>query len=107
MAKRKSTNNALQNIKRLDIFLNSTESKDSLEDLLETLSSRSQYVCNSIKTFDFSTLYTAIRHTLLKSRIKKNDSALFPGEQRYLVSCVYFKLKALIFFFDVFHFLLT
>ena len=32
---------------------------------METLSSRSQYVCNSIKTFDFSTLYTTITHTLL------------------------------------------
>ena len=40
------------------------------KDLLETLSSRSQYVCNSIKTFDFSTIYTTILHTLLKSRIK-------------------------------------
>ena len=38
---------------------------------LETLSSRSQYVCNIIKTFDFSTLYTTIPHTLLKSRIKE------------------------------------
>jgi len=41
------------------------------KDLLETLSSRSQYVCNNIKTFDFSTLYTTIPHILLKSRIKK------------------------------------
>ena len=40
------------------------------KDLLETLSFRSQYVCNSIKTFDFSTLYNTIPHTLLKSRIK-------------------------------------
>ena len=31
-------------------------------DLLETLSSRSQYVCNSIETFDFSTLYSTILH---------------------------------------------
>ena len=29
-------------------------------DLIETLSSRSQYVCNSIKTFDLSTLYNTI-----------------------------------------------
>jgi hypothetical protein len=27
-------------------------------DLIETLSSRSQYVCNSIKTFDLSTLFS-------------------------------------------------
>ena len=33
------------------------------KDLLETLSSRSQYVCNSIKTFDFSTLYITFSHT--------------------------------------------
>ena len=39
------------------------------KDLLETLSSRSQYVCSKIKTFDFSTSYTTIRHMLLKSRI--------------------------------------
>jgi hypothetical protein len=32
---------------------------------------RSQYVCDSIKTFDFSILYTTIPHTLLKSRIKE------------------------------------
>ena len=36
------------------------------KDLLET---RSQYVCSNIKTFDFSTSYTTIRHMLLKSRI--------------------------------------
>jgi hypothetical protein len=36
------------------------------KDLLETLSSRSQYICNSIKTFDFS---TTIPHTLLKFRV--------------------------------------
>jgi hypothetical protein len=41
------------------------------KDSLETLSSRSQYVCNGIKTFDFSTFYTTIPHTLLKSRIKE------------------------------------
>ena len=47
------------------------------------LSSRSQYVCNSIKTFDFSTLYTTISHTLLKSRITDIiDSALLHIEER-------------------------
>jgi hypothetical protein len=30
-----------------------------------------KYVCDSIKTFDFSILYTSIPHTLLKSRIKE------------------------------------
>jgi len=41
------------------------------KDLLDTLSSRSQYVCNIFKTCDFSTLYTTIPHMLLKSRIKE------------------------------------
>jgi len=55
------------------------------KDLLETLSSRSQYVCNSNKTIDFST-YTTIPHTLLKSRIKELIQHCFSkknGEQRY------------------------
>jgi hypothetical protein len=46
-----------------------------LKVLLEILRFRSLYVCNSIKTFDFSTSYTSIPHTLLKSRIKE----LFSG----------------------------
>jgi hypothetical protein len=56
------------------------------QDLLETLSSRSQYVCNIIKPFDFSTLYTTTPHTLLKSRIKEliqRCSSKKNGEQRY------------------------
>jgi hypothetical protein len=56
------------------------------EELLETLSSRYQYVCNSNKAFDFSTLYTTITHTLLKSRIKELIQHCFSkrnGEQRY------------------------
>ena len=36
------------------------------EDLLETLSSRSQCFCNSIKTFDFFTLFRTIPHAQLK-----------------------------------------
>jgi hypothetical protein len=51
------------------------------------LSSRSQYVCNSIKAIDFSTLYTTITHTLLKSRIKELIQRCFSkknGDQRYL-----------------------
>ena len=54
-------------------------------DLLETWS-RSQYICNSIKAFDFSTLYTTITHTLLKSKIKELNQRCFSqknGEQRY------------------------
>ena len=56
------------------------------KDLLETLSSRSQYICNSIKIFDFSTLYTTITHTLLTSRIKELIQLCFSkknGEQMY------------------------
>ena len=40
-------------------------------DLLKTLFSRSQCVCNRIKTFDFSILYTTIPRTQLKSRIQE------------------------------------
>jgi hypothetical protein len=50
------------------------------------LSSRSQDVCNSIKTFDFTTLYTTIPHTLIKSRIKELIKRCFSkkkGEQIY------------------------
>jgi len=54
--------------------------------LLETLSSRSQYDCNSSKTFDFSTLYTCIPHTPQQSRIKELIQHWFSkkyGKQRY------------------------
>ena len=54
--------------------------------MLETSSSRYQYVCNSIKAFDFSTLYTTIPHVLLKSRIKEFIQHCLSkknGEQRY------------------------
>ena len=54
-------------------------------DLLETCS-RSQYICNSIKAFDFSTLYTTITHTLIKSKIKELILRWFSKkneEQRY------------------------
>ena len=60
--------------------------KKKLNRLEGDLSSRSQYVCYTIKTFDFSTLYTTIQHTLLKSRIKELIQCCFKnknGEQRY------------------------
>jgi hypothetical protein len=62
--------------------------------LLETLNSRSRYVCNSIKTFDFSTLLTTIPHTQLTSRTKELIQRCFSnknGEQSYqcLVICRY------------------
>jgi hypothetical protein len=41
------------------------------KDLLENINHISQYVCDSIKTFDFSILYTSIPHKLLKSIIKE------------------------------------
>ena len=56
------------------------------EDLLETLSSRSQCVCNSITTFDFSTLYTTIPHTVQNSRNKELIQRCFSqknGEYMY------------------------
>jgi endonuclease III-like uncharacterized protein len=41
------------------------------KDLLEYLQSRSLSSCNSIKTFDFSTLYTAIPHSKLKDKFRE------------------------------------
>jgi hypothetical protein len=63
---------------------------EELEDLLEYIQSRSLSSCNSIKTFDFSTLYTTISHSKLKDKlrelvqlcfIKKNDQRRY----KYLV----------------------
>jgi hypothetical protein len=60
------------------------------KDLLEYIQPRSLSFCNSIKTFDFSTLYTHIPHSKLKDRlaelvqlcfIKKNDQSRY----KYLV----------------------
>ena len=60
------------------------------KDLLEYIQSRSLSSCNSIKTFDFSTLYTTIPHSKLKDKlrelvqlyfIKKNDQRRY----KYLV----------------------
>ena len=60
------------------------------KDLLEYKQSRSLSSCNSIKTFDFSTLYTIIPHSKLKDKfrelvqlcfIKKNDQRRY----KYLV----------------------
>jgi hypothetical protein len=41
------------------------------KDLLEYIQSRSLSSCNSIKTFDFSTLYTAIPYPKLKDRLRE------------------------------------
>ena len=64
--------------------------------MLDTLSSTSEYVCNSIKTFDFSTLYTTIPHAKLNLDLKnlfnvasqirmenKDISILFIGRDKY------------------------
>ena len=58
----------------------------SSKDLLETSIPRSQYVCNSIKTFNFSTLYTIIPYTLLKSRFKELIQHCFKKERGTNVS---------------------
>ena len=47
--------------------------------LLEDMQSRSLPSCNSIKTFDFSTLYTTIPHSMLKDRLIKKKN----GQRRY------------------------
>jgi hypothetical protein len=41
------------------------------KDLLECIQSRSLSSCNSIKTFDFSNLYTTIPHSKLKDGLRK------------------------------------
>jgi hypothetical protein len=60
------------------------------KDLLEYIQSRSLSSCNSIKTFDFATLYTTIPHSKLKEKLrglvqlcflKKNDQRRY----KYLV----------------------
>jgi hypothetical protein len=56
------------------------------EHCIQQTTQETQYVCNSIKTFDFSTLYITIPHMLLKSRIKKMIQRCFlkkNGKQRY------------------------
>jgi len=63
----------------------------SSKDLVETLSSRSQYVCSSIKMFDFTTLYTTILITLLKYRNKEFIHRCFSkknGDQWYQYSII-------------------
>jgi hypothetical protein len=41
------------------------------KDLLDNLQSRSFSLVSSIKTFDFSTLYTTLPHDKLKTRLKE------------------------------------
>ena len=41
------------------------------KDLLEYIQSRSLASCNSIKTFDFSTMYTTISHSKLMDKLRE------------------------------------
>ena len=55
-------------------------------DLLEYIQSNSLSSCNSIKTFDFSTLYTSIPHSKLKDKLKELVLLCFikkNGQRRY------------------------
>ena len=55
-------------------------------DLLEYIQSRSFSSCNSIKTFDFSTLYTTIPHSKLKDKLMELVQLRFikkNGQRRY------------------------
>jgi hypothetical protein len=56
------------------------------KDLLEYIQSRSLSSCNSIKTFDFSTLYTTIPLSKLKDRLRELVQLCFikkNGQRRY------------------------
>ena len=56
------------------------------KDLLEYIQSRSLSSCNSIKTFDFSTLDTTIPHSKLKDKLRELDQLCFlkkNGQRRY------------------------
>ena len=56
------------------------------KELMEILNSKSVSSCNSIKTFDFSTLYTSIPHEQLKSRLAQLIKRSFfkkNGKRRY------------------------
>ena len=56
------------------------------KDLIDILRSRSLSTCHSIKTFDFSTLYTTIPHKQLKDRLEsiiRNTFVKSNGKRRY------------------------
>jgi hypothetical protein len=58
----------------------------SSKDMLEYIQARSLSSCNSINTFDFSTLYTTIPHSKLKDRLKELVQLCFinkNGQLRY------------------------
>jgi len=74
------------------------------KDLLEYIQSRSHSSCNSIKTFDFFTLYTSIPHFKLKDRLRELVQLCFikrNGLRRYKYLVLgrdrsYFEKKTLI-----------
>jgi hypothetical protein len=56
------------------------------KDLLDYIQSRSLSSCNSIKTFDSSTLYTTIPHSKLKDKLRELVQLCFikkNGQRRY------------------------
>ena len=56
------------------------------KDMLEYIQSRSLSSCNSIKTIDFSTLYTTIPHSKLKDKLRELLQLCFiqkNGQRRY------------------------
>ena len=56
------------------------------KDLLEYIQSKFLSSCNSIKTYDFSTLYTTIPHSKLKDRLKESAHLFLienNGQRRY------------------------
>jgi hypothetical protein len=58
----------------------------NFKELLEYIQSRSLSSCNSIKTFDFSTLYTTIPHSKLKDKLRELVQMCFikkNGQRRY------------------------
>ena len=55
------------------------------KDLLENLKSRSFSEISSIKTFDFSTLYTTLPHDKLKSRLKELIHKAFNNSRNFVV----------------------
>jgi hypothetical protein len=58
----------------------------NLKDMLEYIQSRSLSSCNSIKTFDFSTLYTTIPHSKLNDKLRELVQLCFikkNGQRRY------------------------
>ena len=60
------------------------------KDLLEYIQSRSLSSCNSIKTFDLSTLYTPIPHSKLKDKLRKLVQLCFikkNGQRRLQIPC--------------------